>query len=126
MTGHSSSGSVLGRVRRGLGRVDGRIGAIRSDDARRRAALGVAVALGLLLAWVHWTGLVAAGALVGLTRRSLGRALLAGVGFGLLAVAAFVAVTSPAVVAAMAPASYAAAAMGVVLPAFGATARAVV
>lgn len=122
----SGGGGVRTRLRRGVGRVDRWFEALRADAARRRAALAVAVVAGLALAWVHWTGLVAAGALVGLTRRTLGRALLAGVGFGLLVVAALVATTSPAAVAALAPASYVAAALGVALPAFGATARAVV
>lgn len=56
-------------------------------------ALGGAVLLGLAAASVHWIGLVVGGALVGLTRRNLGRALLAGVGFGLLTVAVTVLLT---------------------------------
>lgn len=46
----------------------------------------LAIAAGLALASIHWLGLVAAGALVGLVATSLKRALMAGFGFGLVAI----------------------------------------
>lgn len=52
---------------------------------RERWALTVAAtALGLALASLHWGGLLAGGALVGLCRPTLRRALLAGLAFGVV------------------------------------------
>lgn len=57
----------------------------------RRAGLTVlAVVVGVALASVHWLGLVAGGALVGLVATSLKRALLAGLGFGVTALTVWV------------------------------------
>lgn len=109
-----------------LSRVDARIARVRANDRRRRAALAGAVVVGLALAWVHWTGLVAAGALVGLTRRGLVGAIAAGIAFGLFAVVATV-VAAPAMsageFAALTPLNYAAVALGLLLPAWGSLAR---
>lgn len=59
---------------------------------RERWALAVAAtAVGLALATVHWGGLLAGGALVGLCWPTLRRALVAGFGFGAAAVGAFAA-----------------------------------
>lgn len=60
---------------------------LREDPLVHWLALLVAVTVGIWLAAVHWLGLVAAGALVGLVAASLRRALLAGVGFGAFAIA---------------------------------------
>jgi len=57
---------------------------LQRDPRRRRLATAVALGLGLLLATVHWAGLLAGGALVGLSRPTLRRALAAGFGFGVL------------------------------------------
>jgi hypothetical protein len=109
-----------------LARLDERVGAVRADDRTRRVALGGAVFLGVALALVHWVGLFVAGALVGLTRRSLPRALLAGFTFGVLILALFFVVTplvGPGNVTGLAPLSYVTAALAVVGPTWGALAR---
>jgi hypothetical protein len=67
-----------------------RLRLIREESPYHWAALVVAIVLGLGLSTVHWVGLVAGGALVGLVAASLRRALLAGLGFGLLALAVWV------------------------------------
>jgi len=57
---------------------------------RERWALTIAAAaVGLGLATVHWGGLVAGGALVGLCWPTFRRALVAGLAFGVVALAAF-------------------------------------
>ena len=61
-----------------------RLHRLRRDSTERRVALVVAGLVGLGLVWLHWLGLFAAGALVGLVSRDLPRALAAGLGFGLL------------------------------------------
>jgi tetrahydromethanopterin S-methyltransferase subunit G len=73
--------------------LDGWLADLRADRRRRRLALVGGVVVGLALAWVHGVGLVAGGALVGLTRRTVGRAVLAGLAFGLLATTAGVLLT---------------------------------
>lgn len=60
---------------------------IRTEPAAQWIAYLVAIVAGLGLATVHWLGLVAAGALVGLVATSLKRALMAGFGFGVVALA---------------------------------------
>ncbi|WP_123537237.1 hypothetical protein [Halosimplex salinum] len=50
----------------------------------RRLLTVVATVAGLALATVHWSGLLAGGALVGLCQPTLRRALVAGLGFGLV------------------------------------------
>lgn len=62
---------------------------LREDPLVHWLALLLAITVGLGLATVHWLGLVAAGALVGLVATSFRRALLAGVGFGGFALAAW-------------------------------------
>jgi hypothetical protein len=53
-------------------------------------AMVAGCAVGLVLASIHWVGLVAGGALVGLVATTLPRALLAGLGFGVLVVLTWV------------------------------------
>lgn len=76
-----------------LAALDRWLADLRADDGRRRLALVGGVLVGLGLAWVHWTGLVVGGALVGLSRRSAPRALLVAVAFGLLATVTGIALT---------------------------------
>lgn len=61
-------------------------GLTRLRETPRYHWLGLVAAClaGLVLVSVHWVGLVAGGALVGLVSTTLRRALLAGFGFGLL------------------------------------------
>lgn len=102
---------------------------VRTDARTRWTALLAAVLLGLGLAWVHWLGLVAAGALAGLASRTLPRAVLAGVVVGLLALALTV-LGGPAVDAgellALTPPSYVTVAAGLVLPTWGSLIRGVI
>jgi DNA-binding transcriptional LysR family regulator len=64
---------------------------IRSDPFVHWIALVVALLVGLVLARLHWVGLVAGGALVGLVATTLKRAVLAGFGFGVTVLTAWVA-----------------------------------
>lgn len=75
---------------RGRIRPRSRLGAVRTHPGIHWLALIVAIVAGLGLAHVHWLGLVAGGALVGLVATSLIRALLAALGFGMFALALWV------------------------------------
>lgn len=111
------------------GSVAGWFSRTRRNDRRRRIALAGAVAVGLTVAAVHWVGLFFAGALVGLTRRSLPRAVAAGLAFGVVVLAVFFAVTpliAPGNLPALAPLSYLTVALALLCPAWGALARGVV
>jgi len=55
---------------------------VRTDARKRRLFLVGGFVVGLALAWLHWTGLVVGGGLVGLSRRTVRWALLAGLAFG--------------------------------------------
>ncbi|MFB6103762.1 MAG: hypothetical protein ABEJ57_01570 [Halobacteriaceae archaeon] len=63
---------------------------IREDPGRRRIAVLAALALGIGVASMHWLGIVAAGALVGVFAPSPRRAILWGIGVGVIIVATFV------------------------------------
>ena len=65
-------------------RPRGRLAEIRESPRRRAVALAVAVLVGVGLAWLHWVGLLFAGALVGLVSPDLPRAMVAGAGVGVL------------------------------------------
>ncbi len=109
-----------------IARIDSGLDGVRADDTRRRLALVGAVVVGLGLVAVHWVGLFVAGGLVGLTRRTLGRALLAGAGFGVLVLAVFFVVTplvTPWNLLALAPLSYVTIVLAVVGPVWGALVR---
>lgn len=109
--------------------VDDRIARMRADDRQRRAALAVAIGLGIAVVALHWVGLFVAGALVGLTRQTLPRALAAGLAFGILVVAVFFLVTplvSPGNVLVLAPLSYVTVGIALVGPVWGALARGLV
>lgn len=58
------------------------LGRIRRDPFVHWVALTVAVVAGTAFAGLHWLGLVAGGALVGLVATSVRRGLMAGLGFG--------------------------------------------
>lgn len=102
---------------------------VRADDTRRRWALAGALAVGLVLAWLHWSGLVVAGAVVGLTRRRLRRAVVAGLAVGVLAVVG-TPIVAPAVGVSgflrLDPINYVTVAVALLLPAWGALTRYVV
>lgn len=59
---------------------------LRTEPLAHWVGLLLCTLLGLGLASVHWLGLVAGGALVGLVTTSFRRALLAGLGFGVVVV----------------------------------------
>lgn len=127
--GESASRAVADAARSTVGRLNRWMAHQRADVARRRRAVTIGLVVGLGLAWFHWLGLVAGGALVGVTRQSLPRAVIAGLGFGIVALVA--AVLAPGtlgigVLTALAPVSYLAIAIGLVLPVWGALARGVV
>lgn len=65
-----------------------RLSVAQQTPRERWALTAGATALGLGLASLHWAGLLAGGALVGLCWPTLRRALVAGLGFGLVALAA--------------------------------------
>lgn len=103
---------------------------VRGDGFAHWLALVVATVAGLALASVHWLGLVAGGALVGLVATTLKRAVLAGLGFGVFAVVAWLglAVAGGAFAAVTATGQFVAltAAIGVVMPVLGSLVRGVV
>ncbi len=109
--------------------VDARIARMRADDRQRRAALAVAIVLGFAVVALHWVGLFVAGALVGLTRQTLSRALAAGLAFGVLVVTVFFIITPPIAlgnVLVLAPLSYVTVGIALVGPVWGALARGIV
>ena len=106
-----------------------RLGRLREDATERRVALAVVGIVGLGLVWVHWLGLFAAGALVGLVSRDLPRALAAGLGFGLLVLVVHVLAASEMGFGAflgLTPVSYVTIGAALVAPAWGALVRGVV
>lgn len=112
-----------------FGGLDQRTQALRDDGRRRRIAFVGAVVVGLGLAWIHWAGLVIAGALLGVTRQRLLTAVLAGFGFGVIAVALSVlAVPAVSITAftTLTPLNYATLIAGVLLPIWGSLIRYVI
>jgi len=67
-----------------------RLDRVRRVPRYQWLAMVAGCAVGLVLASIHWVGLVAGGALVGLAATTLPRALLAGLGFGVLVVLTWV------------------------------------
>lgn len=61
----------------------------RTEPAAHAVTTVAAVAVGLVVATVHWFGLVVGGALVATVAPSLRRAVVAGVGFGMVVLVAF-------------------------------------
>ncbi len=101
---------------------------LRSRPNRRRAALVVAALVGLTAAWIHWLGLVVAGALVGLVSETLPRAAAAGLAIGVLVVVVHVAaspIVTPAGFFGLAPASYVTIGLGLIAPLWGSLLRGV-
>jgi hypothetical protein len=64
-----------------------RLFALQRAPRRRGLATAGALVLGVVLGTVHWAGLLVGGALVGLCQPTLGRALVAGLGFGVVVLA---------------------------------------
>ncbi|WP_336136505.1 hypothetical protein [Natronomonas amylolytica] len=102
---------------------------VRTEPRKRYVALAVALVVGLAVAWVHWLGLVVAGALVGLVSRTLPRAVVAGlvVGVAVLALNILASPTmGPGEFLALTPPAYVAIGAGLVLPVWGSLVRGVV
>jgi len=103
------------------------------DQARTRrqlhaVALAGAAALGLLVAWLHWLGLVAGGGLVALVAPSIRRGVAYALAFGVLVLVAFAVSIGDAalLVPEMRPIVYVTVAGAVGLPLFGSLARGIV
>ena len=122
------SDGIATRSPRALERVAEGLETVRLDGRTHALAMGVAVAVGLVLASLHWFGLVVAGALVGLVSPTLGRAVAAAIGVGLVVLLAFAVSLGDAVgpALAMTPVSFLAVAAGIGLPVFGSLVRGVV
>lgn len=106
----------------------GRLQAVRSDPRRRTAALIAAALVGLVAASLHWSGLVLAGAVIGLVSRSLPRAVGAAVAFGAAVLFVFALTLGDDLGRAveMAPVVYVTAAAALGLPAVGSLVRGIV
>lgn len=98
---------------------------IRTDRRVHLGTLAVAVAVGVVLAWLHWLGLVVGGALVGVVSPTLRYAVAAAGGFGLVVFGVFALTLGGSVgpALAMRPIIYVTAASAVGLPVFGALLR---
>lgn len=105
-----------------------RLDELRSNPRERAFLLALAAVVGLTLAWVHWLGIVAGGALVALASSTPGRGTLAAVGFGVVVLVAFAAVLggSAWAVAGMTPIVYVTAGGAIGLAALGSLVRWVV
>lgn len=107
------------------GALRGTLGRIRHQRTARIVALVATSLVGLLLVWVHWIGLIIAGALVGVVSPGLRAALGSAVGFGLLVLGVFFlsrGAIAPRVVS-MDPIIYVTVAGALVLPVLGALVR---
>lgn len=109
-----------------VSQADERLSDLRANDRQRRVAFAAAIVVGLGLTSLHWAGLFLAGALVGLTRRTLPQAVLSGLGFGVVVLVAFFALTplvTPSNVGVLAPLSYITIGAALLAPAWGALVR---
>ncbi len=102
-----------------------RLTVVRSDPRTRAAALAAAVVVGLAVAWLHWLGLVVAGALVGVVSRSPARAVAGGLVVGALAVGLTVLThpIGPAAFLAFRPPVYVTLGVGLAAPVWGSLVR---
>jgi len=100
----------------------------RTQRQPHAVALAGAAALGLLVAWLYWLGLVLGGALVALVAPSLRRGVAYALGFGALVLVAFAISIGDSVllVPEMRPIVYVTVASAVGLPLLGSLARGVV
>lgn len=102
---------------------------IRGDPSKRSVLLVVAAVLGLGFAWIHWSGLFVAGALVGLVSKTVPRATFAALVVAVLVLVLHVGV-SPVMGSgeflALSPPSYVAIAGAFFMPLWGSLVRGVV
>ncbi len=101
---------------------------VRTEPRPHALALVVAGLVGLALAWVHWLGLIAAGALVALVAPSFRRGVTYGAGIGLLVLVVFTISLGDAAgrVPSMTPIVYVTVGSGLGLPLLGALIRGIV
>lgn len=130
MTREGGDGGVTVDAPAAVGTVSRTLRSLREDPGIHWFAVILALLAGLGLASVHWLGLVAGGALVGVLAHSLRRALLAGLGFGVLVVFVwgllFVSVGTFGKVVAMGELAGLGILIALVLPVFGSLVRGVV
>ncbi|NKE36198.1 hypothetical protein GWG54_10285 [Natronococcus sp. JC468] len=108
--------------------IDAALERVRTEPRAHWIAVLVVVPVGLVLAWLHWLGLVVAGALVGFVSPTVRRGLAGALGFGVLVLVAFAVGLGESVwrVLEMTPAVYVTVASALGLPALGALARGLV
>ena len=108
--------------------IDAALERVRTEPRAHWLAVLVVVPIGLLLAWLHWLGLVVAGALVGFISPTVWHGLVGALGFGVLVLAAFAIGLEDSAwrVLEMTPAVYVTVASALGLPALGALFRGVV
>lgn len=101
---------------------------IRTDPRTHVVALGVALAVGVALASVHWLGLVAAGAAAALVAPTFRRGVVYALVAGILALVVFAIALGPAagLVPGMRPVVYVTVGGALGLPLLGSLARGVV
>lgn len=69
--------------------IEARLEDLRTDNTQNAIALVAVILVGVGLAWLHWTGLILAGVLLGVISRTLLVAVLNAVLFGLVVLAVF-------------------------------------
>lgn len=65
------------------------LGSIRTRPRHHFVAMVITAFVGLFLAWIHWIGLIIAGALVGIVSPSLRNGVFSALGFGFLVITLF-------------------------------------
>lgn len=125
-TGEASE-SQKSKPRPRIESVQDTLGRIRHRRRPHVTALIAVAVVGLLLVWLHWFGLIIAGALVGVVSPSLRSAVVSALGFGVLVLAVFVLTNGAGAqrVVIMAPIIYITAAGALVLPVLGSLVRGV-
>ncbi|WP_121742729.1 hypothetical protein [Natronorubrum halophilum] len=109
-------------------RVETVLERLRTEPRAHAVAVGIAIAIGLVLSWLHWFGLVLGGGLIGLVSATLPRAALGAVGFGALVLVVFALSLGGSLrpVLEMTPVVYLTVASAIGLPLFGSLLRGLV
>ncbi|AGB37283.1 hypothetical protein [Natronococcus occultus] len=108
--------------------IDAVLERVRTEPRAHWLAVLVVVPIGLILAWLHWLGLIVAGALVGFISPTVWHGLVGALGFGVVVLAVFAIGLGDSVrgVLEMAPAVYVTVVSALGLPALGALFRGIV
>lgn len=101
------------------------LGTIRTRPRPHFVAMVITAFVGLFLVWLHWFGLILAGALVGIVSPSLRNGVFSALGFGILVIALFLLshVTVTTRVLSMEPIIYITLLSALVLPILGSLVR---